>query len=136
MPEAITAAESTDAALSAEPAEPGTAVPTSMPSVFRARSVATASGTYGHLRVFTFNVQDPDGFLREFVRLIGLLPQERLILDVRGNGGGLRGRPAAGVSRSHRGERHGVRAGGRRGPRHPGRGLPRRRARRRPYDRR
>ncbi|MEU6796494.1 S41 family peptidase [Nonomuraea wenchangensis] len=89
VPEAITAAESTDAAaLTAEPAEPGAAVPTSMPSVFRARSVTTASGTFGHLRVFTFNVQDPDGFVREFVRLIGLLPQEGLILDVRGNGGG------------------------------------------------
>ncbi|MEU4514383.1 S41 family peptidase [Nonomuraea wenchangensis] len=88
VPEAITAAESTDAALTAEPAEPGAAVPTSMPSVFRARSVITASGTFGHLRVFTFNVQDPDGFVREFVRLVGLLPQEGLVLDVRGNGGG------------------------------------------------
>ncbi|QYC42457.1 Peptidase family S41 [Nonomuraea coxensis DSM 45129] len=89
VPEAITAAESTDAAaLTAEPAEPGAAVPTSMPSVFRARSVTTASGTFGHLRVFTFNVQDPDGFVREFVRLAGLLPQDGLIVDVRGNGGG------------------------------------------------
>ncbi|MEV5553007.1 S41 family peptidase [Nonomuraea wenchangensis] len=89
VPEAITAAESTRAAaLTAEPAEPGAAVPTSMPSVFRARSVTTASGTFGHLRVFTFNVQDPEGFVREFVRLAGLLPQDGLVLDVRGNGGG------------------------------------------------
>ncbi|MEW9550426.1 S41 family peptidase [Nonomuraea sp. NPDC050783] len=89
VPEAITLTEATDAAgLTSEPAEPGAAVPTSMPSVFRARSVATGSGTFGHIRVFTFNVQDPDGFVREFVRLIGLLPQNGLIVDVRGNGGG------------------------------------------------
>ncbi|MCK2215852.1 S41 family peptidase [Actinomadura sp. ATCC 31491] len=97
VPEAITAAESTDAAdltadltagQSAEPDGPAGAVATSMPAVFRARSVTTASGTFGHLRVFTFNVQDPDGFVREFVRLIGLLPQDGLVVDVRGNGGG------------------------------------------------
>jgi hypothetical protein len=59
-----------------------------MPLVFRARSVVTASGTFGHLRIFTFSVQDPAAFVAEFVRLIELLPQEGLILDVRGNGGG------------------------------------------------
>jgi C-terminal processing protease CtpA/Prc len=74
--------------LSAEPAAPGAEVPTTMPLVFRARSVITASGTYGHLRIFTFSVQDPAAFVAEFVRLAELLPQEGLILDVRGNGGG------------------------------------------------
>jgi C-terminal processing protease CtpA/Prc len=63
-------------------------VATSMPGVFRARTVATPSGTFGHLRIFTFNVDDPDAFVREFVRLLGLLPPNGLILDVRGNGGG------------------------------------------------
>ena len=33
-------------------------------------------------------MNDPVGFVEEFVRLIGLLPQNGLILDVRGNGGG------------------------------------------------
>jgi Peptidase family S41 len=61
---------------------------TSMPSVFRARTVTTASGTFGHIRIFTFSVNDPDAFVAEFVRLIGLLPQDGLIVDVRGNGGG------------------------------------------------
>lgn len=89
VPEAITTREALDVAdLTAEPAAPGAHVPTSMPSVFRARSVVTAAGTYGHIRVFTFNVNDPDGFVAEFVRLIGLLPQNGLIVDVRGNGGG------------------------------------------------
>jgi Peptidase family S41 len=66
----------------------GEDLPTSMPGVFRARSVQTASGTFGHLRIFTFNVDDPVGFVEEFVRLVGLLPVDGLILDVRGNGGG------------------------------------------------
>jgi C-terminal processing protease CtpA/Prc len=73
---------------SAEPAAAGAEVPSTMPLVFRARSVVTASGTYAHLRIFTFSVQDPAAFVAEFVRLVELLPQEGLILDVRGNGGG------------------------------------------------
>jgi Peptidase family S41 len=73
----------------AEPVATGDAdVPTTMPGVFRARAVTTASGAFGHIRIFTFSVDDPDGFVAEFVRLIGLLPQNGLIVDVRGNGGG------------------------------------------------
>ena len=63
-------------------------VATTMPSVFRARQVTTASGTYGHLRIFTFSVNDPVAFRDEFVRLASLLPQNGLIVDVRDNGGG------------------------------------------------
>jgi C-terminal processing protease CtpA/Prc len=70
------------------PANSAADIATSMPSVFRARSVTTASGTFGHIRIFTFNVEDPDEFVTEFIRLIGLLPQNGLIVDVRGNGGG------------------------------------------------
>jgi hypothetical protein len=74
--------------VSTEPAAEGAEVTSTMPLVFRARSVVTASGTFGHLRIFTFSVQDPAAFVAEFVRLVELLPQEGLILDVRGNGGG------------------------------------------------
>ena len=74
--------------VSAEPAAAGAEVPSTMPLVFRARSVVTASGTFGHLRIFTFSVQDPAAFVAEFVRLVELLPADGLILDVRGNGGG------------------------------------------------
>lgn len=66
----------------------GADLPTSLPGVFRARSVTTASGTFGHIRIFTFSVDDPDAFVAEFVRLIEALPQNGLIVDVRGNGGG------------------------------------------------
>ncbi|MEV0614394.1 S41 family peptidase [Nonomuraea sp. NPDC050404] len=89
VPEAVTPQESVGAAeLTAEPAEAGADLPTSMPRLFRARSVVTPSGTFGHLRIFSFNVNNPDAFVREFLRLIALLPQNGLILDVRDNGGG------------------------------------------------
>jgi hypothetical protein len=70
------------------PAAAGDEVPSTMPHVFKARSVVTQSGTFGHVRIFSFNVPDPDAFVGEFVRLLGLLPQNGLILDVRDNGGG------------------------------------------------
>jgi C-terminal processing protease CtpA/Prc len=59
--------------------------------VFRARTVSTPSGDFGHIRIWTFHVaaKDGDAFVDEFVRLAGLLPQNGLIVDVRGNGGGL-----------------------------------------------
>lgn len=60
-----------------------------MPDVFTARTVQTPSGTFGHIRIHTFFVPDAGPFVEEFVRLIGLLPQNGLIVDVRDNGGGL-----------------------------------------------
>ncbi len=65
-------------------------VPTNRPDELKARIVDTPHGTYGHLRVFTFHMQDQniDAFLNEVIRLLGLMPPEGLILDVRGNGGG------------------------------------------------
>jgi len=63
-------------------------LPTTMPGVFRARSVDTSHGTFGHIRIFTFSVEDPVAFRDEFVRLSGQLPQNGLIVDVRDNGGG------------------------------------------------
>ncbi len=72
-----------------EPQAVGAAdLPTTMPSVFRARAVTTAHGTFGQIRIFTFSVQDPVAFRDEFARLISLLPPNGLIVDVRGNGGG------------------------------------------------
>lgn len=59
-----------------------------MPEVFTARTVQTPSGTFGHIRIHTFHVPDAGAFVEEFVRLIGELPQNGLIVDVRGNGGG------------------------------------------------
>jgi C-terminal processing protease CtpA/Prc len=60
-----------------------------MPEVFTAREVTTSYGKFGHIRIWTFNVAEPDEFVQEFVRLAGLLPQNGLVVDVRDNGGGL-----------------------------------------------
>ena len=56
-----------------------------MPNVFKARKI---SNDIGYIRIFTFNVDNPRNFVNEFLRLIRKLPQNGLIVDVRGNGGG------------------------------------------------
>ncbi|MHA7776108.1 S41 family peptidase [Roseibium sp. M-1] len=67
----------------------GDTVMSDMPEVFSAKTVRTEKGEFGHIRIFTFSVDDADAFVGEFVRLTELLPQNGLIVDVRGNGGGL-----------------------------------------------
>lgn len=60
-----------------------------LPHVFEARPVTTSRGTFGYLRIRTFSVSPPAEFVNEFIRLISALPQQGLIIDVRGNGGGV-----------------------------------------------
>lgn len=65
-------------------------VPSRMPDVFPScRDVVTTFGTFGYLRVATFNVATDREFVNEFVRLVSLLSPRGLIVDVRGNTGGL-----------------------------------------------
>lgn len=59
-----------------------------MPDVFEAREVTTAAGKFGYLRIRTFSA-GVSAFVQEFIRLISALPQDGLIIDVRGNGGGI-----------------------------------------------
>jgi hypothetical protein len=69
----------------------------SMPDILRFRTVDTPSGTFGYLRIHSFAPQDErqtasnfvEAFFNEVVRILALLPQNGLILDVRGNGGGI-----------------------------------------------
>ena len=61
---------------------------TTMPDVFSFRPIPTPTGSLGYLRIWTFMVDDANAFLDEAIRLLGLLPQNGLIIDVRGNGGG------------------------------------------------
>jgi hypothetical protein len=42
----------------------------------------------GQLRIRSFGVLDPDGFVDEVCAILALLPRDGLIIDVRGNGGG------------------------------------------------
>jgi imidazolonepropionase-like amidohydrolase len=70
------------------------ALETRLPGVLKARFVQRSGAiatdpTYGYLRIYTFNVGEAETFVDEFVRLLDALPSSGLIIDVRGNGGGL-----------------------------------------------
>ena len=54
-----------------------------------ARVVPIAGRDYGYLRLWSFEISDDDGFIAEVVRLLAELPQDGLIIDLRGNPGGL-----------------------------------------------
>jgi len=61
-----------------------------LPDALEAKAIELGSQEeYGYLRIRTFSVGDVDQFVREFVRLVEQLPQNGLIIDVRGNGGGI-----------------------------------------------
>ena len=64
------------------------ALETRMPTVFEARRVTTPGGTFGYLRIRTFSA-DVSEFTIEFGRLLSALPRSGLIIDVRGNPGGI-----------------------------------------------
>jgi len=67
----------------------GEVIPGTMPGVMSAKTVDTAGGEFGYIRIHTFSVDSADDFVDEFIRLADLLPQRGLIIDVRSNGGGL-----------------------------------------------
>jgi len=65
-------------------------IATRMPDALAARVVKTrAHGTFGYLRIWSFDVEGDDAFIAEVVRLLDQLPDTGLILDLRGNPGGL-----------------------------------------------
>lgn len=66
------------------------AIQSNFPNVFqRCEDVVTGNRTYAYIRIATFDVADDQAFIDEFNRLVGQLSPEGLIIDVRGNGGGL-----------------------------------------------
>lgn len=62
-----------------------------MPGVFEARPLTIDGRAVSYLRIRTFSVPEDTAFVNEFLRLIELpdMPKDGLIIDVRGNGGGL-----------------------------------------------
>lgn len=62
--------------------------PSGPPECLSFRSVETPSGTFGHLRLASFMVNDVEVFVREVERIVRLLPETGLVIDVRGNPGG------------------------------------------------
>jgi hypothetical protein len=61
-----------------------------MEDVFYAETQKVIGQTFGYIRLFSFDVDDAEGFLKRFKRLITTegFPQDGLVLDVRGNPGG------------------------------------------------
>jgi hypothetical protein len=86
-PQVVAAKERADARTAAGDAFG--ALESKLPDIFEARSVDTPSGTFGHLRIRKFSHWPPEEFVAEFIRLVTALPQRGLIVDVRGNGGGV-----------------------------------------------
>ncbi len=64
----------------------GEPLPTSFQDTVAARALTSS---LGYLRIWSFDVGDDDAFLDEVTRLLGLLPAEGLVVDLRGNPGGL-----------------------------------------------
>ncbi|MDX6385217.1 MAG: hypothetical protein QOK48_2790, partial [Blastocatellia bacterium] len=58
--------------------------------IFYAEVKRVGDRDFGYVRLFSFDVEDPEAFVDEFKRVIKspTFPQEGLIIDVRGNGGG------------------------------------------------
>jgi Peptidase family S41 len=54
-----------------------------------ARRVTTDAGVFGHLRLWSFDVSDDGAFIDEVIELLLHLPRNGLIIDLRGNPGGL-----------------------------------------------
>jgi hypothetical protein len=72
-------------------APPPTAEVSLLPDVYPVfGAVQTPSGTFGYVRLATFAPANGavDAAVNEFVRILGTLPPNGLVLDVRGNGGG------------------------------------------------
>jgi hypothetical protein len=53
-----------------------------------ARKVDTRHGTFGYLRIWSFDVDDDQAFVKAAIALLAALPQRGLIIDLRDNPGG------------------------------------------------
>lgn len=51
-------------------------------------SVTTSYGTFGYIRLWNFTADEVDDIAKDFLRVLPLLPQTGLIIDLRGNSGG------------------------------------------------
>ena len=63
-------------------------IATSHPKALSCRTIEGRGGPLGYLRIWNFDVYDPEAFVEEVARLARLVPARGLIIDVRGNPGG------------------------------------------------
>jgi hypothetical protein len=62
-------------------------ITTALTTTLKAMSITAPGGPFGYLRIYGFD-SEPTAFIKELLRLIPLLPDRGLIVDVRGNPGG------------------------------------------------
>lgn len=67
----------------------GAWIDTDFEDILGARVITARRRRLGYLRIWTFDVEDHEAFVAETIRLLGLLPDQGLIIDVRANPGGL-----------------------------------------------
>jgi hypothetical protein len=65
------------------------ATPTDFSDAFSARTVQTAHGTFGYLRIWSFDVEHTTSFIDELSGILRAMPRNGLILDLRSNPGGV-----------------------------------------------
>ncbi len=70
-------------------AKAGRWIPTSYSDAVAARPITTSHGTFGYLRLWTFDVEHANRYVDEIARLLRLLPRTGLIVDLRSNPGGV-----------------------------------------------
>ncbi|SCF18172.1 Peptidase family S41 [Micromonospora viridifaciens] len=71
------------------PIRAGDWLPTELQDTLAARPITTRRGELGYLRIWSFDVDDHEAFIAEAIRLLAQLPDRGLIIDLRGNPGGL-----------------------------------------------
>lgn len=67
----------------------GRTLETRLPDLLAARIRPTEVGDIGHVRIWSFSARDDEAFLGELERLLEQLPDLGLVVDLRGNPGGL-----------------------------------------------
>jgi hypothetical protein len=75
---------STSQPLSVDPSSNSTAFPDELAYSL----IETKSGSFGYLRIRSFNVVDYVSFVGEVIRILEMMPRSGLVIDVRGNPGG------------------------------------------------
>ena len=70
-------------------AKAATWIETTFPDAISARRLRTAHGTFGYLRLWTFDVEHSERFMEEVARILRSLPRKGLIIDLRSNPGGV-----------------------------------------------
>jgi C-terminal processing protease CtpA/Prc len=69
-------------------APPRQALASRLPDFFKVEIVPTATGALPLLRIYSFDIGDDESFIAELLRLLPLLPQDGLAIDIRDNPGG------------------------------------------------